>query len=187
MKRYWLCCLLVPIFFVSSVILHGEEHNTTEFLFDFIQGTYSVIGRLPDSPRLYSGIINLKRQDGQFQVTRRIDGETRTGNAKLELATADRVNVLRARFKIDGIEYEATYLISADLDNYARLSGYVYKTDRSTRTAGFETLFRTGLKASAKSPGAFPLAIDISGITRATKSDKLQCIPDCSSIIRSSP
>jgi hypothetical protein len=37
--------------------------------------------------------------------------------------------------------YEATYLINSDLDNYARLSGYLYLIQGGTKVAGLEALF----------------------------------------------
>jgi hypothetical protein len=38
-------------------------------------------------------------------------------------------------------DYEATYLIHADLDNYARLTGYLFQASGKTVKPGLEALF----------------------------------------------
>jgi len=37
--------------------------------------------------------------------------------------------------------YEATYLIDSDLDNYGRLTGYLYIKGTETKKPGLEALF----------------------------------------------
>ena len=43
-------------------------------------------------------------------------------------------------------EYEITYLWRSDLDNYARLSGYLYQPGEKTDSPGMEALFRDHTK-----------------------------------------
>jgi hypothetical protein len=75
-------------------------------------------------------------------VTRVISGERITGVGKIEHALGpDEANVLRVRFTRNGQEYEATYILQSDLDNYARLSGYVYQPGKHTSDPGLEALF----------------------------------------------
>ena len=69
----------------------------------------------------------------QISVTR--------GIGKIEKAAGGDAEVLRIRFDQDGKSYEGTYLIDGDLDNYARLSGYLYLADGSTKSVGLEALF----------------------------------------------
>ncbi len=63
------------------------------------------------------------------------------GIGKIETVTSDKTKVLRVRFRSQGKDYEATYLIGSDLDNYGRLTGYVYFKDGETKTPGLEALF----------------------------------------------
>jgi hypothetical protein len=60
---------------------------------------------------------------------------------KIEAATADKIKVLRIRFIDENKNYEATYLINSDLDNYARLSGFLYLIQGETKVPGLEALF----------------------------------------------
>lgn len=55
--------------------------------------------------------------------------------------------VLRMRFRSGNSSFEGTYLFHSDLDNYARITGYLYKVDPktgvpvNTKNPGLETLF----------------------------------------------
>jgi hypothetical protein len=39
------------------------------------------------------------------------------------------------------VAYEGTYLWQSDADNFARLTGYVYRSGHSTESPGMEALF----------------------------------------------
>jgi hypothetical protein len=61
------------------------------------------------------------------------------GTGSIDLATADRIKVLRVRYQ-GGLE--GNYLFGSDLDNYARITGYIYRVgQRTTRNPGLEALF----------------------------------------------
>ena len=115
--------------------------NDTDFSYGFLKGSYELVGRWPDSNEVYSGKIILEKDRGHFRVVRLINGKKITGIGKIETATSDRVKVLRIRFKQDGREYEGTYLISSDLDNYGRLTGYLYLKNGKTKNPGLEAFF----------------------------------------------
>jgi hypothetical protein len=63
------------------------------------------------------------------------------GTGQVETATADRIRVLRVRFIENGESYEAAYLVGGDLDNYGRLTGYVYLKNGKTKKPGLEAWF----------------------------------------------
>lgn len=141
MKSFCLVLVLLA-FFISSAGAHGPENSSDEeSLYAFLEGTYHLIGRLPDSKETYSGKVVLKKTDDALQVTRVIEGKEIKGVGKIEAATADKVKVLRIRFIDENKNYEATYLINSDLDNYARLSGYLYLMKGGTKLPGLEALF----------------------------------------------
>ena len=110
-------------------------------LYGFLSGSYVVIGIRPDSTETYSGHINLEEADGQLQVVRILNDQITRGIGKIQKAVGGEADVLRIRFDQDGKSYEGTYLVDGDLDNYARLTGYVYLADGSTRSVGLEALF----------------------------------------------
>jgi len=131
--------LLLSILF--SQLFAQKDTDQTEFLYDFLQGSYEIIGRYPDSSTLYSGTATFQLSDSSLKVTRIINGIETVGQGMIETATADKRTVLRVRFTINDKKYEATYLIDSDLDNYARLTGYVYLKSGATKKPGIEALF----------------------------------------------
>ena len=137
-------CLLLALLaiFLSAVWAQGPGNSSEEdSLYAFLGGTYHLIGRLPDSNKTYSGKVVLKKTDDALQVTRVINNKEIKGVGKIEAATADKIKVLRIRFIDESKRYEATYLINSDLDNYARLSGYLYLMKGGTKLPGLEALF----------------------------------------------
>lgn len=137
-------CLLLALLAISTsaVWAHCPGNSSEEdSLYAFLEGMYHLIGRLPDSKETYSGKVVLKKTDDVLQVTRVINGKEIKGVGKLEAATADKIKVLRIRFIDESKRYEATYLINSDLDNYARLSGYLYVIQGGTKEPGLEALF----------------------------------------------
>jgi len=137
------CSLLILIVFLCQVpyarAQDGEDANA--FLYGFLHGTYTLLGRSPEFGALYSGKVILKKSGAAFNVIRSIDHHKVTGSGRIETATTDETKVLRVRFTDHAVKYEATYLIGSDLDNYARLTGYLYFKDKETKKPGLEALF----------------------------------------------
>jgi hypothetical protein len=117
---------------------------------DYFVGQYEMIGRRPDSYSTYSGTIKIEeRSPGQFSIVRKIDGRTTTGTAFLDHADppAESPSVLRIRFDENGKEFEGTFLWRSDLDNYPRLTGFIYRRGGAkTKSAGLEAWFTTPQK-----------------------------------------
>lgn len=142
---------IAAIFFFVSMVLTAaagapagaqDIKEPGEFLSSLV-GTYDVIGRFPDSRKTYSGEVNISRDGNRLVLERKINGVKTTCEASLQAATADRIPVIRASWKQGKIEYGATYLVHTDLDNYPRLTGYVYRAGKGTATSspGLEALF----------------------------------------------
>ena len=129
------------LIFLSSALMAQNEQNANAFLSEFIRGSYDVIGRIPDADSSYFGRMILVPADSGFEATRTIFGNTTKGRAEIESALHGEQTVLRLRFVKKSVKYEITYLIQSDLDNYPRLSGYVYRTDKKTVKPGMETCF----------------------------------------------
>jgi len=139
MKYGWYATMVFVL--VSTLVWAQAKDFSDEPLYDFLCGSYQVIGRLPDSDQLYSGKVDLIRSGNQLEVLRLMGGRAVKGIGKIETATSDKIKVFRVRFRSEGKDYEATYLIGSDLDNYGRLTGHVYFKDGETRTPGLEALF----------------------------------------------
>ena len=122
---------------------------------DFLAGSYTVVGKELDSERTYLGRVVLRRQGECLQVERWIGGEWLQGTATIEHALgSDAADVLRVRFVREGKHYEITYLWRSDLDNYARLSGYLYQPGIRTETPGMEVLFIDRLQSAHPRPSS---------------------------------
>ena len=134
--------ILIAVLMLVTLSSAFAEEDESEFLYGFLEGTYAVVGRWPNSDKTYSGKVILRRNRDHLKVVRMIHGEEGEGIGNIETATADRVKVLRIHFSQGDKKYQATYLINSDLDNYGRLTGYVYLQHGKTKQPGLEALFR---------------------------------------------
>jgi hypothetical protein len=139
MKYFWTITTMLAL--AGTLVWAQAKDFRDEPLYDFMCGSYQVIGKLPDSDQLYFGKVEVKRSGNQLEVVRLIGGHHVRGIGRIEVATPDKIKVLRVHFRSKDKDYEATYLIGSDLDNYGRLTGYVYFKDGETKTPGLEALF----------------------------------------------
>jgi hypothetical protein len=130
----------VTLVLITALDVWAQD-GENEFLYGFLQGTYQVIGRWPDSNEIYGGKVVLNKQGDHLQVVRKINGEEIQGVGRIASTTADKIKVLRVQFSQHGKRYEGTYLIDSDLDNYARLTGTLYLTTGGTQRPGIEAWF----------------------------------------------
>lgn len=134
--------VIVIAFFLCLCAQVRVEAQENEFLlYGFLKGPYQVIGRLPDSSKTYTGTVVLKNEGDRFEIIRMIEGAMIKGTGKIETATAEKIKVLRVHFIEKNKHYEVTYLIHSDLDNYGRLTGYLYLQKGQTKIPGLEALF----------------------------------------------
>jgi hypothetical protein len=133
--------LFIALIFLSQSVAADDTENH-KFLYKFLSGTYLVVGKDLESENTYTGQVIFDSRGDRLAVTRVINGERITGTGAIEHALGpDEANVLRVRFTRNGQNYEVTYLWQHDLDNYARLSGYVYQPGKRTVRPGLEALF----------------------------------------------
>ena len=139
MKYGWTMTMVLAL--VGTLVWAQAKDSRDEPLYDFVCGSYQVIGKLPDSDQLYSGKVEVKRSGNQLEVVRLIGGHRVRGIGRIETATSDKIKVLRVHFRSKDKDHEATYLIGSDLDNHGRLTGYVYFKGGGTKVPGLEALF----------------------------------------------
>ena len=124
---------------VTSAILANDKQK--EFVKGFVSGTYHLIGKSLGSDKTYYGKVKLEATDQDIMVHREISGTKVSGTASIDTVLSDKVSVLRIRFKENKIQFEETCMIGADLDNFARITCYLYQPGIITDNPGFEALF----------------------------------------------
>jgi len=144
--------IFFTVFILATQLVLAQDEQT-QFLRGFLAGQYTIIGRWCGSDSTYLGTVTVfeatKGSAGSpaatdrssIRIRRTVNGQTVEAIGRIETATADKVKVLRIRFKQQGQQYEGTFLIGSDLDNYARLSGYIYPPHGTTRQPGLEAWF----------------------------------------------
>ncbi|MFH2011989.1 MAG: hypothetical protein ABIJ37_04675 [Pseudomonadota bacterium] len=140
---------IIKVMLLSGVLLAlvsqlaiADNIENHEFLYGYLAGHYIVIGKELDSEKTYYGKVVFSYEDERLIVMRDIQGQIVKGEGKIEhILGLDEANVLRVRFVQAGKKYEITYLWRSDLDNYARLSGYLYEPGKKTDKPGMEVLF----------------------------------------------
>ena len=120
-----------------------EDPDGHAFQLDYLAGRYVLVAKALDGDETSLGALGLARSG------RKLSGHRTVGAARMPVSgivehptCCEGTHVLRLRFQQDGQEREATYLWQGDLDNYARISGYVYEPGKRTDWPGMEVLFR---------------------------------------------
>ena len=141
---------IIQVISISALLLAcvgypamGEEQENLEGMYHYLAGHYILIGKEMNSDKTYQGMAAFVYENGRLNVTRKIHGLVVKGEGRIEHALGpDEVDVLRVRFVQAGLNYEVTYVWQSDLDNYPRLSGYLYQPGKQTESPGLEALFR---------------------------------------------
>ena len=108
----------------------------------YFVGRYWVVGRLPDSGTPYSGDLKVYLHEGEMALYWEVGDEVWTGRATfVESELVDTATQLRITVERNGHPYEGTLLWRNDLDNYPRVSGYIYDPKVDTDKPGLEAWF----------------------------------------------
>ena len=139
--RVLLASLALLLVANSVQYLDAEPKSDDEdVLRSYMCGEYDLIVRKADWTAMYNGHVTIRDERGVLQVTRTVEGRTDKCTARFDtVAGADRIPVLRMKFRFEGNEYEAVYRWQSDPDNYPRFTGYIYLSD--TKSPGLEALF----------------------------------------------
>ena len=123
------------------VIYSSFSLGNTASMKMLVQGKYILVGKGLDTDKTYLGKVEIRPIKDHLIVEREINGKSVKGSAAIESAAGGDAQVLRIRFTEDGNSYEQTCLVNSDLDNYARISCYLYKPGIKTTQPGLEVLF----------------------------------------------
>lgn len=130
---------LITLFLVLSVATIANAED--DFLTGFFVGEYLLVGKALDSKQTYSGKVTIYLDDDALKLKKIIAGQTIIADVALEATAGGDSKVLRMRYQQAGVNYEQTCLWQSDLDNYARISCYLYQPQKQTRDPGLEVLF----------------------------------------------
>jgi hypothetical protein len=106
-----------------------------------VPGQYILVGKALDAEATFSGKVVIRKSGDGFTVKRTVDGRNIVGQGAIETALNGDAEVLRIRFSDNGLDYEETCMVGSDLDNYARISCYLYHPGAHTMNPGMEVLF----------------------------------------------
>jgi hypothetical protein len=137
--------ILLPLLLVLISITNISYSKDSEesFLAGFIMGKYHLIGKALNEDKSYIGSIEFSQNEneGDIVFTKTIDHNKIKGTAKIEKTVSEGSNVLRLHFKSENKVFEQTCLVNSDLDNYARISCYLYEKNITTDNPGLEAFF----------------------------------------------
>ena len=123
------------------LLVSANAFGQEEFFRDFLVGKYILVGKALDSNTTYTGKVEVYQKNGHLKVKRTTNSQVIIGKAEIEPALNGDTKVLRFRYMKASKEYEQTCLWQSDLDNYARISCYLYKPKVHTKHPGLEVLF----------------------------------------------
>lgn len=137
MKKFIYLVLLM----ILCIQVQAKESEQDNALLGFVQGNYTLIGKVAGNDQTYLGEVSITSTDKGLKVTRTILEKKVIGTAAIEYTLGGDVAVLRMRFSENKQNYESTCMIDSDLDNYARLSCQLYQANGQSKEAGLEALF----------------------------------------------
>ena len=112
-----------------------------DFLSTFVVGDYLLIGQGIDTKSTYSGNVSIYLEGPQLKVKRIIDGKVTIGQASFKPVLNGDSKALRIQFSDNGVNFEETCMFPSDLDNYARITCYLYIPGTDIIKPGLEALF----------------------------------------------
>src|SRR3954463_4791113 len=86
----------------------GAADVDKTFLLGFLAGEYRLVGQAPDSGAPYVGQVTLREHKGSLEIVRTVAGVSTRGSGTVEAAGEGGTLVLKARFSVSGVAYEAT-------------------------------------------------------------------------------
>lgn len=143
----WPLLYLLTAWLLVAVIGHmplgAQEEDEQMSTLGFLAGDYILIGRRIGSHETYTGSIRFiyNEKDRCLDMKRTIAGQTVSGTARIVPVLAGDAQALRLSYIEKGIEYEGTFLWRGDLDNYGRLSGFIYIKGTNPDLPGLEAYF----------------------------------------------
>jgi hypothetical protein len=132
---------LAALVLSAGVALGKDARIEADPFLNFVVGDYVIVGREPDRGRPYSGTARVELGEGGLLLNRRRGEHEVTAMGRFEVPSPpNEGRVLRFRW-YDPEPVLMTCLISADLDNYARLTCYWLHEGSQPAEPGLEAMF----------------------------------------------
>ncbi len=129
------------VFLTLVLLVSASALGQDDFSSEFLIGKYLLVGKGFDSNETYIGKVEIYREEGNLKIKRVVNNQVIVGETAIESALGGDTKVLRFRYKEAGEMHEQTCLWQSDLDNYARISCYLYQPNVKTLNPGLEVLF----------------------------------------------
>ena len=138
---------------LSTVATLGKDDKTqVDPLLNFVLGDYVIVGREPDGGATYSGTARVESREGGLLLNRRRGGNEVTAIGRFEVPSPpNEGRVLRFRW-YDPEPVLMTCLVSADLDNYPRLTCTWLHEGSQRAQPGLEAMFPAAGKTNESKP-----------------------------------
>jgi len=138
---------------LSTVATLGKDDKTqADPLLNFVVGDYVIVGREPDGGATYSGTARVESREGGLLLNRRRGGNEVTAIGRFEVPSPpNEGRVLRFRW-YDPEPVLMTCLVSADLDNYPRLTCTWLHEGSQPAQPGLEAMFPAAGKTNESKP-----------------------------------
>jgi len=138
---------------LSTVATLGKNDKTqVDPLLNFVLGDYVIVGREPDGGATYSGTARVEPREGALLLNRRRGGNEVTAIGRFEVPSPpNEGRVLRFRW-YDPEPVLMTCLVSADLDNYPRLTCTWLHEGSQPAQPGLEAMFPAAGKTNESKP-----------------------------------
>ena len=138
---------------LSTVATLGKDDKIqADPLLNFVVGDYVIVGREPDGGATYSGTARVESREGGLLLNPRRGGNEVTAIGRLEVPSPpNEGRVLRFRW-YDPEPVLMTCLVSADLDNYPRLTCTWLHEGSQPAQPGLEAMFPAAGKTNESKP-----------------------------------
>jgi hypothetical protein len=136
----------------TGTALGKDEKTQADALLSFAVGDYVIVGRDPDGGAPYSGTARIEPRTGGLLLNRRRGAHEVTAIGRLEVPSPpNEGHVLRFRW-YDPEPVLMTCLVSADLDNYPRLTCMWLHEGSQQAQPGLEAMFLAAGRTKESKP-----------------------------------
>jgi len=136
----------------TAATLGKDDKTQADPLLNFVVGDYVIVGREPDGGATYSGTARVESREGGLLLNRRRGGNEVTAIGRFEVPSPpNEGRVLRFRW-YDPEPVLMTCLVSADLDNYPRLTCTWLHEGSQPAQPGLEAMFPAAGKTNESKP-----------------------------------
>ena len=132
--------IAIALLLFTNINIFSQETEDA-FLKDFLVGEFTIIGKKIESTETYTGSMIIENIKGKFKITRQIGDKKIICEAAIKEVLSGEIKVFIVYYTENKIDYEISYMIDTDFDNYPRLSGYFYKKGTYPKNPGLETAF----------------------------------------------